>query len=151
MKYKLKELTFDNLKLNNFTTHTTNFGKIYNLNECIEFQTPKVKIISITDDYLTLQILPSEACRIFFTKIHEFETTLKNIFENLPVLSIFENDTFKIKIKNKTFKIYLNGNLFNIYHLKTGMDIICLVSISRLWVNDKVKFNLKVNEMLIKS
>ena len=71
MKYKLKELTFDNLKLNDFTTHATNLGTIYNFNEPIEFQTPRVKIVEIDNDYLTLQILPSEACRIFFNKIHE--------------------------------------------------------------------------------
>ena len=56
MRFKLKELVFkDNLK---FNEHQSNFGKILNLEEIIEFQTPTVKIISIDNEYLTLQILP---------------------------------------------------------------------------------------------
>ena len=147
MKYKLKELTFESL---NGNIHETDNGKLYNLIEPIEFQTPKIKIVEICNDYLTLQILPSEACRIFFNKIDEFEQTLSKRF-NLKTVKLFENELFKVKIKNKNFKIYLNGNLFNIYHLKTGMDIICLVSISRLWITDSIRFNLKVNEMVIKT
>ena len=147
MKYKLKELTFESLTGN---IHEMDNGKIYNLTESIEFQTPRVKIVAINNDYLTLKILPSEACRIFFNKIHEFQESLKKMF-NLEVDDLFENETFKVKIKNKTFKIYLNGNLFNIYHLKENMDIICLVSISRLWITDSIRFNLKVDEMVIKT
>ena len=78
MKFKLKELSFeDNLK---FNEHQSNFGKILNLEENIEFQTPTVKIINIDDEYITLQILPSEACKIFYSKIHEFEEKLKKQF-----------------------------------------------------------------------
>ena len=146
MKYKLKELTFEKISYN---THETGNGKIINLTESIEFQTPWVKIIDIDENFLTLKILPSEACRIFFNKIHEFQEILKKMF-NLEVEDLFENENFKVKIKNKTFKIYLNGNLFNFYHLKKGMDIICLVSISRLWITDSIRFNLKVDEMVIK-
>ena len=47
MKYKLKELTFDNLGC---TTFTSNLGKVLNLNESLEFQTPKVQIIEIDEN-----------------------------------------------------------------------------------------------------
>ena len=77
MKYKLKELTFDNLGC---TTFTSNLGKVLNLNESLEFQTPKVQIIEIDENYITLQLLPSEACKIFFTKINEFEDKIKEKF-----------------------------------------------------------------------
>jgi hypothetical protein len=66
MKRSLKELDFDNLK---FTKCVTGLGTIYNLNDPIEFQTPCIKINSIDNDYLTLQILPTQACKIFFLKI----------------------------------------------------------------------------------
>lgn len=151
MKYKLKELSFNDLNFT--TTHTINSGKIYNLNEPIEFQTPKVKIIDMDDNYLTLKILATEASRIFFIKIHEFEQQLKKKFSNQQITSIFDGDTFKVKIKNKNFKVYFNCNLFNLYHLKPGMDIICLVSISKIWMNiyNVISYNLKVDEILIRS
>ena len=70
MKISLKEISFDNLK---FTKCQTNLGTIYNLNEILQFQTPCVKIVEIDNDYITLQLLPTQACRLFYTKISEFE------------------------------------------------------------------------------
>ena len=149
MKYKLKELNFDNLGC---TTFITNLGKVINLNESLEFQTPKVQIIEIDENYITLKLLPSEACKILFTKINEFENKIKEKFGK-EVTSLFKNSTFKVKIKNNNFKIYLNGELFNLFHLKVDTIIICLVSISKLWINtyDILNYNLKVNEIVIKS
>ena len=149
MKYKLKELNFDNLGC---TTFTTNLGKVLNLNESLEFQTPKVQIIEIDENYITLKLLPSEACKILFTKINEFENKIKEKFDK-EVTSLFKGDVFKVKIKNNNFKIYLNGELFNLFHLKAGTIVICLVSISKLWINtyDIINYNLKVNEIVIKS
>jgi len=149
MKFKLKELIFeDNLKFNEYQS---NFGKILNLEEPIEFQTPTVKIISINNEYLTLQILPTEACKIFYTKINEFEEKLKKQF-NKEIDNLFTKDSFKVNIKNDSFKIFYEGSQFNIYNLKEDMNIICLVSISKLWINlyDVLNYSLKVNEMLIK-
>ena len=134
MKIKLKEITFDNLNGESYTICTTSMGKIYNLNESYEFQTPKIKVQSIGDDYITLQLLPSEASKIFFTKIKEFETKIMETFQK-PVSSLFVEDTFKIKIKKNQFKVYSNGNLFNIYYLEPGSTVICLVSILKLWLN----------------
>ena len=126
MKYKLKELTFENIKYN---VCKTTLGKIINLEESIDFQTPTVRIVEIDSEYITLSLLPSEACRIFYTKIQEFETKIKEKFLNITPL--FENETFKVKIKNDNFKVYYKGNQFNMYNLKFGMDIICLISISK--------------------
>ena len=147
MKYKLKEIINFNLGC---TTFTSNLGKVLNLNESLEFQTPKVQIIEIDENYITLQLLPSEACKIFFTKINEFEDKIKEKFGK-EVTSLFNDDIFKVKIKNNNFKIYLNGNLFNLFHLKAGTVVICLVSISKLWINtyDVLNYNLKVNEIVI--
>jgi hypothetical protein len=149
MKFKLKELAFeDNLK---FNEHQSNFGKILNLEENIEFQTPTVKIINIDDEYITLQILPSEACKIFYSKIHEFEEKLKKQF-NKEIENLFIKDLFKVKIKNNSFKIFYEGSQFNLYHLRENMNIICLVNISKLWINlyDVVNYTLNVNEILVK-
>ena len=147
MKYKLKELTFEDIKYNECKT---SLGKIINLEESFDFQTPTVRIIEIDTDYITLSLLPSEACNIFYNKIHDFEKKIKELFNN--VTPLFENETFKVKIKNDSFKIYYQGNQFNRYHLKPGMDIICLVSISKLWENvyNVINYTLKVNEMVIK-
>ena len=144
----LKELNFDNLK---FTKCLTGLGTIYNLNNPIEFQTPCVKITEIDNDYITLQILPTQACKIFFLKIHEFEQTLKTLFVNQEVIGLFDGSFFKIKVKNnKNFKIYLNGNLFNFYHLRPGDQVLLLVSISKLWDNGTINYNLNIHEMVLK-
>ena len=147
MNYKLKELTFETIKYN---VCKTTLGKIINLEESIDFQTPTVRIVEIDSEYITLSLLPSEACRIFYTKIQEFETKIKEKFLNITPL--FENETFKVKIKNDNFKVYYKGNQFNMYNLKSGMDIICLISISKLWENtyNIVNYTLKVNEIVVK-
>jgi len=116
MKISLKQLSFDNLK---FTKCQTNLGTIYNLNEIIIFQTPCVKIVEISNDYITLQLLPTQACHLFYTKIREFESKLKSLFKK-EIVSLFENSIFKVKIKNnKNFNIYFEKSLFNFYYLKT--------------------------------
>lgn len=148
MKRSLKELNFDNLK---FTKCVTGLGTIYNLNDPIEFQTPCIKINSIDNDYITLQILPTQACKIFFLKIHEFEQRLKTLFLNQEIVGLFEGSCFKIKVKNnKNFKIYLNGNLFNFYHLQPGNELLALVSINKLWDNGTINYNLNIHEMVLK-
>jgi len=148
MKISLKEICFDNLK---FTKCVTGLGTIYNLNEIINFQTPIVKIISISNEYITLEILPTQACSLFYTKIQEFESKLKSLFKK-EVNCLFEKINFKVKIKNnKNFKIYSNGDLFNFYHLKAQMNVIVLVSINKLWDNGIINYNLNVNEMVLKN
>ena len=54
MKYKLKEIINFNLGC---TTFTSNLGKVLNLNESLEFQTPKVQIIEI-DERTVITVKP---------------------------------------------------------------------------------------------
>jgi hypothetical protein len=145
MKYKLKELVFDKF---DHTVFTSGSGKIINLKETYEFQTPRVKVVAINTECITLQLLPSEASRIFFTKIHEFEQKVALTFKE-PVVGLFKDDTFKVKIKNIDFKVYFNGNLFNIHHIKPGAILICLISISKLWIHEYIHYTLHVNEIVV--
>jgi hypothetical protein len=147
MKISLKQLCFDNLK---FTKCQTNLGTIYNLNDPLQFQTPCVKIVEISNDYITLELLPTQACRLFYTKICEFESKLKSLFKK-EIVSLFENSVFKVKIKNnKNFNIYFENSLFNFYHLKPEMNAILLISINKLWENGIINYHLNVNEMVLK-
>jgi hypothetical protein len=145
---KLKDIEFNNL---DHTIHETSYGKIINLKEHYEFQTPSIVINSIEDEYLNVHILPNEASKIFFNKINLFEDKLIDKFK-YPVDSLFNGINFKLKL-SKTKKVYLNGEQFNFYHLKPLMKIICLVSIDKLWISQYsvLHYNLKVNEILVKS
>jgi hypothetical protein len=145
---KLKDIEFNNL---DHTIHETSYGKIINLKEHYEFQTPSIVINSIEDEYLNVHILPNEASKIFFNKINLFEDKLIDKFK-YPVDSLFNGINFKIKL-SKSKKVYLNGEQFNFYHLKPLMKIICLVSIEKLWISQYLvlHYNLKVNEIVVKS
>ena len=146
--------------------------KLINLNylgEVFEFQTPKVLIEDIVKEnnkeYLILKILPTEACRTFCTKIFEIE---KNHNQNLKkewfnkkiqipeIKSIFTEDTFIVKIpfkySNPCIKIYdRESKLLNYYHLKKGMEVICLLNYNHIWINfdNTCVYNLNVKEILV--
>jgi len=145
---KVKDLEFNNL---DHTVHETSYGKIINLKESYEFQTPSIVINSIDEDSLNVHILPNEASKIFFNKMNLFEEKLIDKFK-YPVDALFNGINFKVKL-SKTKKVYLNGELFNFYHLKPLMKIICLVSIDKLWISQYsvLHYNLKVNEIVVKS
>jgi len=145
MKSSLKDLDFNNL---NFTKHVTNTGTIYNITQYV-FQTPRVKIKSINENSIYLQILPTKASQIFFLKIHEFEQKLEEKFKK-TVTPLFEQDTFKVKITNKNFKVYLDNKQFNVYDLQPGDFVIILVSINVLWENmyNTISYNLHVDEIV---
>ena len=149
MKVKLKEVKFDTIK---YTEHKTPVGIVINLEPTFDFQTPTVEIVEITTEYLTLKLLPSVACSIFYNKIHEFENVIGKKIENEYITCLFMDDQFKVKIKENNFKVFFESKQFNFYHLKPGMHIICLVSILKLWKNiySVLNYNLKVNEILIK-
>jgi hypothetical protein len=176
MKIKLKDIDYS--KINYFINGSDGIingnsnCKLINFNysgEVLEFQTPKVLIEDIvkegTKEYLVLKILPTEACKTFCTKIFELE---KNHDQNLKkewfnkklqiseIKSIFENDHFTVKVPFKYSKPCLNiydkdSKLFNYYHLKKGMEIICLLNCNNIWINfDNVSvYNLNVKEILI--
>ena len=118
-------------------------------------------------EYLLLKILPTEACKTFCTKIFELENKHNIELNNhkdwfnkkIPiseVKSVFNEDCFIVKIpfnySRPNVKIYdKDSKLFNYYHLKQGMEIICLLNVNNIWINfDNVpNYNLIVKEILI--
>ena len=157
MKHKIKEINFDKLT---FKEVKLNNGKIVNIvynNENLEFQTPKVIIDFVNFEnnynYIILKILPTEACRLFCSKIFELEEKIKTIYS---INTIFKKDTFTIKIpfnySKPTIKIVSKEtDFFNYYHLKEGMEVICLLTCNKLWVsdNEECNYNLSAKEILI--
>jgi len=170
MKYKLKELNFSNLKYNKSDMNESKLISFTYLDNELEFQTPKVILEKIIQEdnkeYLLLKLLPTEASKTFQNGINNLEDShnkiinLKNWFNySLPrngIKSVINGDSFIVKIPFKyskpTLKIYSkNGSLFNYYHLKSGMELICLLDSSKLWINfdNSVTYNLSVKEILI--
>ena len=155
MKYKIKEIDFDKLTFNEVKlVNGTIVNIIYN-NDILEFQTPKVIIDSVNfeNNYIILKILPTEACRLFCSKIFELE---KKIKKKYPIDTVFKKDTFAIKIpfnySKPTIKIISKEtNFFNYYHLKEGMEIICLLTCNKLWISesDECNYNLNAKEILV--
>ena len=45
------------------------------------------------------------------------------------------------KYSKPLIKVYKDNKLFNYYHLAKGMEIICLLNLSKLWVNFKNEIN----------
>ena len=77
MKYKLKEINLDDVSFNKIDV--TN-GKIVNLkykNDSLEFQTPKIIIEDLikenNQEFIILKILGNQACKLFCSRIIEFE------------------------------------------------------------------------------
>jgi len=176
MKIKLKDIDCSKIKYsingNDGIINGNSNCKLINFNyygETLEFQTPKVLIEEIVKEnnkeYLILKILPTEACKTFCTKIYELEknhnVNLKKEWFNKKLLiseikSIFDNDHFTVKIpfkyNNPCIKIYdRDSKLFNYYHLKKGMEIICLLSCNNIWINfdNACVYNLNVKEILV--
>jgi len=158
MKYKLKELDFNNFS---FAKVDLNDNKIINIkyfNESLEFQTPKLIIESLikenNHEYLLLKISGNKACETFCSKIFELEEFFNKYIKN-KIKSIFNEETFTVKIPfkslNPQIKVYKDNKLFNYYHLTKGMEIICLVNLSKLWTNIKneTNYNLNVKEILV--
>jgi hypothetical protein len=174
MKYKLKYINGDLLEYSLISNSTINNNcKLIDVkyqNDSLEFQTPKVlieKIINENDKhYLLLKLIPTQACRTFFNKILELEHSIEknknakwfnNELEIIPLTSIFTDVFFKVKIPFKYSKPQINifsnsnGKLFNYYSLREGMEIICLLSINKLWINfdNTINYNLIANEIII--
>lgn len=174
MKYKIKDLHFADLKYNYSLNGKFNNCKLirytYNEEE-IEFQTPKVIINDIIEKdnkhYLILKVLPTEACRTFYTKINELEENHNRVLckhnewfnsslHRDSIKSNINGDLFTVKVpfkySNPLTKLYdKDSNLFNYYHLKKGMEIICLLSTDNLWINfdNLVTYNLSTKEILV--
>jgi hypothetical protein len=136
-----------------FTKKSLTNGTVYNITNPVIIQTPRVEIKSIgpSFDEFVLKILPTRASQNFFSKIHEFEESLKKLFPNQTVTSLFDRDTFKIKNNSKNFKVYFANKQFNVYDLLPGDCIIALISINVLWENmyQTISYNLRVDEILL--
>jgi len=158
MKYKLKELDFNLISLNKIQIES---GTIVNLkynNEILEFQTPKVIIDSLVKEndheYLVLRILPTQACKTFCSKILELENYLSETLKN-NVKSIFMENNFTVKIPFKyskpLVKVYTENKLFNYYHLEKDLEVICLLTIDKVWINiyDEPNYNMIVKEIMV--
>jgi hypothetical protein len=167
MKYKLKDIDFNEIK---YSSKVLENGTVINFtykDQILEFQTPKVLIEQIYQEngkeYFLLKLLGTEACKNFFLKIFELENSFneKNDWFNknipkLDVKNIFKKDVFIVKIPFKfskpLVKVYLNDSkLFNYYHLTKGMEIICFVTIDKLWIteNNFLNYNLNVKEIML--
>ena len=158
MKYKLKELDFNNFSFDKVDLNDNKIINIKYLNESLEFQTPKLIIESLikenNHEYLLLKINGNKACETFCSKIFKLEEFFNKYIKN-KIKSIFNEETFTVKIPfkslNPQIKVYKDNKLFNYYHLTKGMEIICLVNLSKLWTNIKneTNYNLNVKEILI--
>jgi len=160
MKYKLKELDFNEIIYNKVTFPNGHLFNIKYKDYLLEFQTPKVfieKLIKENDhEFIILRIIGTEACKKFCSKIFEFEQYCNdNLLNKNKLKSIFDEDTFIVKIPFKyskpLTKVYKDDNLFNYYHLSKGMEIICLVTLDKLWVNSlhEPSYNLTVKEIMV--
>ena len=172
MKYKLKDLDFGNIDYSlNQMTQFNKLNKMIDvkyLSEDLDFQTPKVTLQEIVKEngkeYLILKLLPTEACKTFLSRILLIENSInekmkKHWFnDSVPVNNVnrlFNGPTFSVKIPMRFSKpqidIYSNGKLFNYYRLLPGMELICLLSFNKVWINfdNVVTYNLTVKEILL--
>jgi hypothetical protein len=156
MKFKLKDINFQELKLIKKDINSCKITNVSYHNEALEFQTPKVILESIITendrDFFLLKVIAPEACKNFFKKINELEEHIKTKLKG-SIKSIIKNDAFilKIPVKSKP-KIYdSNNNLFNYYHLVKGNVLICLVSFDKIWTNEfnENTYNLNVKEIML--
>ena len=152
MKHKLTEINFNDLR---FTNKDLSRGTIVNVtykNDTLEFQTPTLCISDIikenNNEYLLLKLIGNEACKKFFLKILELEKSMK-------VESLFNGDVLSVKIpytySRPMVNVCYDGSLFNYYHLSKGMEIICLLTLNKLWINEyNIKnYNLSVKEIML--
>jgi len=156
MKYRLKEidpeqLTFNKTQLNNGTIVNVKYR-----DEHLEFQTPKMKINRFEKpNYIILELLGTQACKTFYTKIMEIEKRLAPEINN-PIKSVFHENLLTIKIpfsksENPLVKVYREEQLFNYYHLQESMEVICLVTLDKLWINNfnEYSYQLTAKEIMV--
>jgi hypothetical protein len=152
MKFKLKDINFENLQLVSKKLDLCKITNVRYQNESIEFQTPKVIINeNETENFISLKIMGNESCKKFFCKIQELQSNIVKKLDG-PVNTIFTDDSFVVKVKKQKPRVCdSNGDLFNYYHLKQGMEIICLVSFETVWTNQNNEntFNLNVKEIML--
>ena len=158
MKFKVKDLEVSKLS---FQKNVLGSGEIINIkynNETLELQTPKIIIDSLIKEndheYLVLRILPTQACKTFCSKLMEIEEFFNSKLEN-PIKTIFNDHTFTVKIPFKYSKplvtIYKEDRLFNYYNLTKNTEVMCLLTLDKIWINQykEPNYNLTVKELMI--
>ena len=158
MKIKVKEI---DCKQFNFNNTQLNNGTIYNIkynDDVLEFQTPKLLIHECLkengNEYLILQIYGTQACKTFYSKIMEIEDYFNKYLKN-TINSVFKEQMLTVKIPIKyskpTVKVYKDDSLFNYYNLVKDTEVICIVSLDKLWINNfnEASYKLTVKEILI--
>jgi hypothetical protein len=139
---ELKQINFVKSDKANFTIVNVSYQ-----NEPFVFQCPKCKIEFIENDLLIVEIKNVT----FLSLLRSIENFLEQRFK-LPVNSLIENNLVKFKLKvskslRPEFKIINNGSLFNFHNLSAGMEIICLVSLEKLWITESINYSLTVKEI----
>lgn len=167
MKIKLIDLEFDKISysvnnINNVQSKMVNI--FYKENEVLQFQTPKMILKEIVKDnnkeYLLLQIIPTKSFKLFYDTFIKFEEynnkNIKDLLKsNYNINSLIKDDTLLVKIPIKyskpLTKIVKNNTLFNYYHLKPGMELICLLECNNIWINEYniPSYHLIVKEILL--
>jgi len=134
-KVSLKDFDLNTLKFKKVT------DQLYNIDEIV-FSTPKLTIKKIDD----LMLLENKNNK-FYLKILELEEFLSKKF-NRSVKTLVTPDTINLKVPfhyaKPTLRILHNGSLFNYYHLKENDCVIGEISFSKIWINDKINYQLKI-------
>jgi hypothetical protein len=158
MKIKLKDLILSDISFNKTPIDNGTLINLKYKNEFLEFQTPKVIIENLIKEneheYLVLKILPTKACKDFFSKITELEDFFKETLKN-DIKTVFSEDNFTVKIPFKyskpIVKVYNEIGLFNYYKLSKDTTVICLLTLDKIWINqyNEPNYNLIVKEIMV--
>jgi hypothetical protein len=160
MKYRVKEIDTSNFVFNKTQLNNGTIVNIRYLEEILEFQSPKMVIHELVKEndhqYITLQLLGTQACKTFYLKIMEIENHFNKMLGNDLTKSVFHENFLTVKIpfkgySNPLIKVYRNDALFNYYHLTVGMEILCLLCIDKIWINNfnEPNYYLNVKEIMV--
>lgn len=145
---KLKELILEDIK---FTSKELSTGSIINVSyqdTPFEFQIPKGDIHFIENDKILLKVTN----KTFIDKINTIEKFLSNRF-NREIISTIEDNLISLKLPFKfskpMFKVYHENKQFNYFNLVAGNEIICLVTLDKVWISNKINYCLNIKEIML--
>jgi len=144
---KLKELNTKNITFSlKIIGESSNIINIKYLNDELEFQTPKVEILTIQDNIIIVKLLHNN--QIFIDKIKELERCYSS-YTGTKINNLLTENVFKLKITHIP-KVFNNSEMISYYSLKKGDVIICLVNSKHLWNdNNRTSYNLHIKEILV--
>ena len=160
MKYKIKEIDVNNFVFNRTQLNNGTIVNLKYLEDTLEFQSPKMVMREIKkendNEYLILELLGTQACKTFYLKVLEIEDYFNKKLNNNLTKSVFcENFvTLKIPFKGSStplVKVYKNDSLFNYYHLTADTQVLCLLSLDKIWINNfnEPSYHLNVKEIMV--